>query len=154
MITSDEALANVELFRGICSKGLSRVAAVTSEQSYGPGEVIFREGDAGSTLYIILEGKVRISRTVPGMGEEALAVLAAGASFGEMALIEDAPRSADAIAHERCGLLAISKLAIEELLFVDKELAYEVLWNAVRILSKRLRATNDKMTFMTLSARF
>ncbi|MCA9603834.1 MAG: cyclic nucleotide-binding domain-containing protein, partial [Myxococcales bacterium] len=121
---------------------------------YRTGEFIFREGTTGGELYLILEGKVRISRTVPGMGEEALAVLGPGEAFGEMSLIDDAPRSADAIVHETCRLLVIGKDALEDLMFLQKELAYEMLWNMVRMLSSRLRETNDKMTFMSVSGKF
>ena len=64
---------------------------------------------------------------VPGMGEEALAVLKSGAYFGEMALIDDFPRSAHAIVHEKCRLFVIRKEDLEDLLFVDRDLAYELL---------------------------
>ncbi len=91
---------------------------------------------------------------VSGMGEEALAILRAGAHFGEMALIDDVPRSAHAIAHEGVRLLSIRKEDLEDLLFVDRDLAYELLWNFVRTLSARLRETNDKMTFLSVSNKF
>jgi len=154
MVTTAEALSKVELFKGLSPKGLERVASIATEEGYPAGHVLFQEGDAGDRLYVIAEGKARISRRVPGMGEEALAVLGPGSSFGEMALIDDVPRSADAIVHERARLLVLSKEAMQDLMFLDKELAYEVLWNTVRILSRRLRETNDKMTFMSISARF
>jgi CRP/FNR family transcriptional regulator, cyclic AMP receptor protein len=154
MVTMIEALGKVELFRGLAVRGLERVASICSEETYAANHVLFHEGDAGDKLYVIVDGKTRISRRVPGMGEEALAVLGPGSSFGEMALIDEVPRSADAIVHERCKLLILSKEALQDLMFLDKELAYEVLWNTVRILSRRLRETNDKMTFMSISARF
>ena len=118
------------------------------------GHVLFREGDPGDKLYVLLEGKVRISRQVPGMGEEALAVLRAGTHFGEMALIDDFPRSADARAHEACKLFVVRKEDMEDLLFVDRDLAYDLLWSFVRTLSSRLRETNDKMTFMAVTSKF
>lgn len=154
MVTTAEALSRVELFRGLSPKGLDKVASIAVEESHGAGHTLFREGDVGDRLYVLVEGKARISRRVPGMGEEALAVLGPGSSFGEMALIDDVPRSADAIVHERARLLVLSKEAVQDLMFLDKELAYEVLWNTVRILSRRLRETNDKMTFMSISAKF
>ena len=86
-------------------------------------------------MYLILSGAVRISRQVPGMGEEALAVLRAGTHFGEMALIDDFPRSADARAHEACRLFVVRKEDMEDLLFVDRDLAYDLLWSFVRTLS-------------------
>ncbi|HTA19146.1 MAG TPA: cyclic nucleotide-binding domain-containing protein, partial [Polyangia bacterium] len=115
---------------------------------------IFKEGAVGDKVYLIIGGAVRISRTVPGMGEEALAVLRAGNHFGEMALIDDFPRSADARAHEACRLFVIRKEDLEDLLFVDRDLAYDLLWSFVRTLSGRLRETNDKMTFMAVTSKF
>jgi len=102
----------------------------------------------------VLDGKIRISRNVGGMGEEALAILGPGEVFGEMALLDESPRSADAIVHENCRLLAIPKDAFDDLLFTRKDLAYEVLWGFVRLLSSRLRETNDKLTFLSVSGRF
>ena len=88
------------------------------------------------------------------MGEEALAVLGPGQIFGEMALLDDSPRSADAHVHERCRLLVIPKDGFDDLLFMHKELAFEVLWSTVRILVRRLRETTDKLTFLSISGKF
>lgn len=103
---------------------------------------------------MILQGKVRISRTAPGMGEEAIALLSPGDVFGEMALLDEGPRSADVVAHERCVLLSLARTNFEDLLFLHKDLAYEILWNVVRTLIRRLRETNDKLTFLSVSGRF
>jgi len=149
-----EALASIDIFRQIHAEGIERLSGICAEESYRVGDVIFKEGQVGDKLYLILEGKVRISREVSGMGEEALAVLGPGAAFGEMSLIDDFPRSADAHVHERCRLLVLTKSALEDLLFLDKDLAYEILWNFVKILSARLRETNDKMTFLSVTGKF
>nr|WP_153825160.1 cyclic nucleotide-binding domain-containing protein [Polyangium spumosum] len=130
------------------------ISRVANEESHALGTKIFQHGDPGDKLYIILEGKVRISREVPGMGEEALAVLGPGSVFGEMSLLDEAPRSADARVHERCRLLTVPKDAFEDLLFLHKDLAYEVLWSFVRMLTQRLRETNDKLTFLTVTGKF
>ncbi|MEM1034217.1 MAG: cyclic nucleotide-binding domain-containing protein [Myxococcota bacterium] len=154
--TSDrlELLSKVPLFSGLTPDALQLVASVANEETHPTGKVIFEHGDVGDSLYIILTGRVRISRNVPGMGEEALAVLNPGAVFGEMALLDDTPRSADARVHERCRILTISREAFEDLLFLHKDLAYEVLWSMVRILSSRLRETTDKLTFLSVSSKF
>lgn len=149
-----ESLAKIRLFEGIEPKGLQLVADLATERSYRLTEIIFREGDGGGALYLILDGKVRISREVSGMGEEALAVLGPGDAFGEMSLIDAAPRSADARVHEACKVLEISKEDLEDLLFLHKDLAYEILMNFVKILSARLRETNDKMTFLSVTGKF
>jgi CRP/FNR family transcriptional regulator, cyclic AMP receptor protein len=149
-----ELLSKISLFSSLQPTYLRRIASLGLEEDYGLNSLIFQEGAQGDKMYLILSGAVRISRQVPGMGEEALAVLRAGTHFGEMALIDDFPRSADARAHEACRLFVIRKEDMEDLLFVDRDLAYDLLWTFVRTLSNRLRETNDKMTFMAVSAKF
>jgi CRP-like cAMP-binding protein len=149
-----DQLAKIELFSGLKPEALELIAKVGSEETHATGTKIFQHGDAGDKLYLIVEGKVRISREVPGMGEEALAVLGPGQAFGEMALLDESPRSADARVHDRCRLLAIPKDGFDDLLFLHKDLAYEVLWNVVRLLVGRLRETNDKLTFLSVSSKF
>lgn len=149
-----EQLQKIALFSGLKPHALELIAKVASEESHATGTKIFQHGDAGDKLYLILEGRVRISRDVAGMGEEALAVLGPGEVFGEMALLDESPRSADARVHERCRLLAIPKDGFDDLLFLHKDLAYEVLWSIVRMLVARLRETTDKLTFLSVSGKF
>jgi CRP/FNR family cyclic AMP-dependent transcriptional regulator len=149
-----EQLSQVELFAGLKPQALELIAKVASEETHAAGTKIFQHGDAGDKLYLILEGRVRISRDVPGMGEEALAVLGPGQVFGEMALLDESPRSADARVHERCRLLAIAKDGFDDLLLLHKDLAYEVLWSIVRMLVSRLRETTEKLTFLSISGKF
>ena len=149
-----ELLSKVNLFAGLQPTYLRRIAGLGLEEIHPANALIFAEGAQGDKVYLILSGSVRISRNVPGMGEEALAVLRAGTYFGEMALIDDFPRSADARAHEDCRLFVIRKEDLADLLFVDRDLAYDLLWSFVRTLSSRLRETNDKMTFLAVTNRF
>ena len=149
-----DALARIHMFQGLTRRSLERIAAIAAEESHALGTILFRAGDPGDKLYLILEGKIRISRDVPGLGEEALAVIGEGDYFGEMALVDDAPRSADARVHERCKVLVIDKDEMQHLLFLHKEIAYEILWNVVRTLAARLRETNEKMTFLAASGKF
>ena len=152
--TTLEILAQVDIFSGLGPAVLRRVVGIGVEEQYKTGAQIFAEGEPGDKFYLILDGAVRISRFVPGMGEEALAVVRAGNYFGEMSLIDEAPRSATAVCHEKCRLFVINRRDLEDLLFVDRDLAYELLWNFVRTLSRRLRATNDKMTFLATTSKF
>jgi signal-transduction protein with cAMP-binding, CBS, and nucleotidyltransferase domain len=149
-----EMLSKISLFSALQPSYLRRIANLGIEEDYPLNALIFKEGAQGDKMYLILSGAVRISRVVPGMGEEALAVLRAGTHFGEMALIDDFPRSADARAHEACRLFVVRKEDMEDLLFVDRDLAYDLLWSFVRTLSSRLRETNDKMTFMAVTSKF
>ncbi|MBI2897742.1 MAG: cyclic nucleotide-binding domain-containing protein [Deltaproteobacteria bacterium] len=149
-----KALAGINIFSGLGEPALEQLASIASEEAHKLGGFVFHEGSPGDGLYLILSGKVRISREVAGMGEEALAILQAGETFGEMSIIDGSPRSADARVHESCMLLVIKKADMEDLLFLHKDLAYEILWSWVRTLSSRLRETNDKMTFLSVSGKF
>jgi CRP/FNR family transcriptional regulator, cyclic AMP receptor protein len=149
-----EMLGRASLFAGLSPLHRARVATIGTEETHKVGEVLFHEGEPGDRFFLILDGAVRIGRQIAGMGEEALAILRGGDCFGEMALVDEAPRSADARVHESCRLLVIRKEDMEDLMFVDRALAYEMLWNMVRILAKRLRETDDKLTFLAVSGKF
>lgn len=149
-----DQLARVAIFSGLTDDALRLIEQIASVQQFPKQATIFEQGTQGTKLFLIVSGRVRITRAVAGMGEEALAVLGPGDVFGEMALFDEAPRSADARAHEDCVLLAIPKERFEDLLFLHKDLAYEVLWNVIQTLIRRLRATNDKLTFLSMSDKF
>ncbi|MBK7864131.1 MAG: cyclic nucleotide-binding domain-containing protein [Archangiaceae bacterium] len=148
-----EILRKVALFEGLTNAQLRKLMSALREVEFKGSAHIFKEGDDGTSMFIISEGKVRISKMVPGIGEEALAILERGQYFGEMSLIEDGPRSADAIAHSPCKLYELQRDKLDEVMFTDKELAYVLLWTFVRTLSARLRETNDKIrAFFALSS--
>mgnify|MGYP005996420193 CR=1 FL=1 len=148
-------LRKVSLFEGLLPVHLRRIATLVHEVCFQRGESVFSHGDEGDGLYLIVEGSIRISRSVSGIGEEALAVLAPGMYFGEMSIVDDdSPRSADAIANETVRLLKLPKDDLRDLMFVDRELAYELLWRFVRTLSTRLRESNDRLLMLTVSSKF
>ncbi|CAM4504963.1 MULTISPECIES: cyclic nucleotide-binding domain-containing protein [Corallococcus] len=147
-------LKKVALFEGLTQGQLAKVARIAQSRTHTAGDFLFREGDTGQDMFILADGKVRISKSVPGIGEEALAILEAGQYFGEMAVIEDSPRSADAIAHTSCTVWVIERAKLDQLMFTDKDLAYVLLWTFVRTLSERLRETNDKIKGFFAISRF
>jgi CRP-like cAMP-binding protein len=138
-------LRQTAIFAGLDDTELGKVADICREQTYQPGETIFKEGDPGNRLFLIAQGEVRISRQIPGSGEEALAVLKPGACFGEMAVFDRSERSTDAIANGGCTLATISRSELEMLLDFEPDLAAKVLRSMVRLLALRLRATNDNL---------
>jgi CRP/FNR family transcriptional regulator, cyclic AMP receptor protein len=140
-----QALRACALFQALPADRLERIADIARHRDLPAGAVIFREGEVGDEMYVVVAGKVRISKQVPGVGEEALGILEAGSHFGEMAMVDDAPRSADALAHSACALAVVKREDLDHLMFVDKDLAYDLLWTFVRTLSARLRETNDKI---------
>lgn len=145
-------LRNAPLFKDLDDAELAEIAELCKEERYESGVYIFREGEPGNRLYVIAEGEVRISRDIPGSGEEALAVLKKGALFGEMAVLDRSDRSTHAISNGGCRLLSIARPDFEMLLDFNRELAYKVLWAVVRVLSMRLRQTNDSLrSFLAMS---
>lgn len=147
-----ELIKKAAIFADLDEGELQRVAEICGQQSVKSGTTIFKEDDAGNRLYIVSKGEVRISRHVPGSGEEALSVLKAGACFGEMAVFDRSRRSTDAIANTDCVLITITRSDFEMLLDFNRDLGYKILWSVVRMLSERLRITNDNLrSFLAMS---
>ena len=145
-------LKNVAIFKDLDESELAEISEVCREEKFVSGEYIFREGESGNRLYLIVEGEVRISRDVPGSGEEALAVLKPGALFGEMAVFDRSDRSTHAISNGGTKVLTITRPDFEMLLDFNREMAYKVLWSVTRLLSGRLRNTNDSLrSFLAIS---
>jgi len=138
-------LRRCALFESLSTEQVEKVAGIATRKDAAEGQPIFREGSTGDEMYVVVAGTVRISKEIPGAGEEALTLLGPGSYFGEMAAIDDAPRSADAVAHTACALLAIRREDLDQVMFLDKDLAYAVLWAFVRTLSSRLRETTEKL---------
>jgi CRP-like cAMP-binding protein len=119
--------------------------SISKELRVKKDDFIFKEGATGDAFYLIVSGSVRISTIVPGVGEEALTILREGEYFGEMALIDDAPRSASAIANDDTILLLIAKDNFRKLLAQETGIAYKLLWVFTKTLSARLRKTDEQL---------
>lgn len=150
-----DLLKKISFFENLSEAELEKILKICVKQSYAKDSVIFREGDPGDRCYIITAGSVRISKFIPNIGEEALAVLKPGSYFGEMALIDNFPRSANAITNENTEVFAINKTELDKVLIDDRGLGYKLLWTFTRTLSQRLRETNEKMAgFLAMSGGF
>ena len=104
------------------------------------GTVLFREGDRGEEMFILQSGKVKISKKIRGV-EKTLATLEKGEFFGEMAILNDKPRSASAETVEDSDMLVIDRKTFETLLRSNVEIAIRF----IKRLADRLRETNDQM---------
>ena len=148
-------LRTIELFENLEPLHLAHLVSIAREVSLPKNEVIFEEGETGTDLYVVASGSVRISKLVPGIGEEALAILKAGSYFGEMEFADRSiPRAARALAHERCTLYCFGYTELDDLLGTDRDLALAIKTAMLRTLVRRLRATNDKVTAMFAMAQF
>jgi CRP-like cAMP-binding protein len=148
-------LREIDLFKNLSEQALVEIIPLTSVVEYTPGQVIFQEGEMGDALFLILEGEVRISKNIHGVGEEALAFLKKGSYFGEMALVgEEQPRSAAAIAADRCEMAKLERKDFLELINANHKVGVEILWSFVTTLSARLRESNEKIAFFAMSNMF
>jgi CRP/FNR family cyclic AMP-dependent transcriptional regulator len=138
-------LKKIYLFSKLNEDELEHILSIASAKSYKKDQTIFKEGEKGDAFYVVLKGEVRISTEVPGVGEECLAILKKGSYFGEMALIDNAPRSAAAISNRDTILLKITDANFRNLLVNDHNIAYKLLWELVKTLSQRLRETDAKL---------
>ena len=150
-----DLLKKIHLFENLTERELEKILTLCLKQTFAKGAVIFKDGEPGDRCYILLSGAVRISKFIPNIGEEALAVLKPGDYFGEMALIDSSPRSANAIANDDTDVFAINQADLEKLLIEDRELGYKLFWTFTKTLSKRLRETNEKLaSFLAMSGGF
>ncbi len=139
--------------QGFSAQELRLLAKYSHEEHFKANNMIFAEGERGDSLYIVVDGSVRISRMVPGMGEECLAILKRGEVFGEMALIDDQARSADARAHNGgCTVFSISRALLEEVLSMDPDAAVQFLTLLSRLLCRRLRTMNERLVAWRIMA--
>ncbi len=105
-----------------------------------PGTVLFHEGDRGEEMFIIQTGRVKISKRIRGV-EKTLATLEKGEFFGEMAILNDKPRSASAETIDECEMLVIDRKTFDALIRGNAEIAVRF----IKRLADRLRETNDQM---------
>jgi CRP/FNR family cyclic AMP-dependent transcriptional regulator len=135
--------AKMDLFKetGLSAAELRLLAATLQARHFPRDSFVFREGEPGDQLYIVFDGEVRISRKVSGRGEEPLAILGRGDVFGEMALVDDQVRSADAVAHtDGCTVLALSQNDLDAVLHMQPVAASQFLYLVCDVLCYRLRS--------------
>ena len=145
-----EFLRRVRIFEALEVPELAELLMLGVVKEYAKEDVIFEDGAAGDSFYVIYDGAVRISKMFQHMGEEALTILGAGELFGEMSFFDDDPRSARAVAHEGAKLLEVKNADLKSHLATRPDVALKFLWAFSRTLSQRVRDTNAK--FSTLFA--
>jgi CRP-like cAMP-binding protein len=150
-LISTQFLRDSPLFRELNETERAQVLVIGQIRAYRSEEVIFREGDAGDGLYIVIDGNVRISKHTAS-GEEALAVLEPNAFFGEMALVDFSTRAADAVANVPTQTFFIPLKELRSLIETHHSIALKVLYALCEVLTVRLRETNERyMTVFTLA---
>ncbi len=140
-----EILSHIPLFQELDGLELGEIAELLIKEKYEPGRTIFKEGEAGDKLYIILKGEVEIFKPISEGREEILATLKSGDYFGEMSLVDQAPRSASARVGGELSALTMSKKDFDLLLRASDTMAAKIYKFFVQTISKRLRDADEKI---------
>ncbi|HYS52496.1 MAG TPA: DUF1003 domain-containing protein [Thermoanaerobaculia bacterium] len=140
-MTRQELLAHIPLFESLTPQDLDALSKRLEQTDYAEGDVIFKQGDEGSSLFVIDEGAVEISYG-EGRGRVVLATLFNGQYFGELSLFDGAPRSATATATKQSRLIRLDRDDLVD--FVNKNPSAAL--RIIAEMSERLRQTNELMS--------
>ncbi len=141
-----ELLKKLPAFEGLSDHELMHVERTIHQRQYNAGESVFEENMPGAGMYIIKKGEILIKKKIDDADEEIiLALIKKNSFFGEMALIDEMPRSAAAIAKKDTELLAFCKPDLEGLMSRAPSTAVKIIANISRLICKRLVVTNDKL---------
>jgi len=143
----DGALARLPLFAALDDDAAAALEAVMSTRAVERGHHIFREGDTGDRLFVVLDGKVKISRAAADGRENLLAVLGQGEMFGELSLFDPGARTATATTVTDSRLASLDHDDLRPLLLERPGVAVHLL----RALAMRLRRTNEAMADLVFS---
>jgi HEAT repeat protein len=135
------ALRQIPLFAQLSLDQLEAVNRIAKEVVFLPNEVIVKEGDPGGELYLLIEGSVRIFKGYETPSATELGAMRAVAYFGEMAVLDDALRSATIVASDHVRLLALDGGSIKELILEMPEIAFEIF----RVLTQRVRSAEARL---------
>ena len=139
-----EYLKTVFMFRELSSMDLIKFNKVLRSTKVSKGDEIIREGESGDQMYVVKRGAVDIYKG-EGMSKTKITHLLPGAHFGEIALIDDNPRSATVVAMEDSELLTINRPEFQQLLAENEALALKVYKAFTRALCDRLRQANENL---------
>lgn len=141
-----DRLQSMALFATLTQKELRVVRALQHERDYLAGEVVFDQGEEGQALYVMVSGRVAIGLvgSTPDASFTVVAELAPGDFFGEMALLDDAPRMAQARALEDCCLVAFFREDFMLLLETHPTIASKIAIQLARHMGQRLRAAGSR----------
>jgi CRP/FNR family transcriptional regulator len=134
-------LARVPLFADLTPRELRRIGATVREQHYKPGDTLIAQDSPGAAFFIITEGTVSVTQRQPDGNVRQLSVLRPGDTLGEMALLDDLPRSSTATAVEPTTALALPSWQFRAVLHEEPDISIKLLG----ALSKRLRQVEQRL---------
>lgn len=160
MKKNDEDLKNLNLFSNFTECGLREFRKTFRSASFKAGDVVFREGAEGSTFFVIISGEIAIEKKLDKAGKryKKLASMSKGNFFGEMAVLEDRPRYAQARAVTDSELFELERSSLLEFIKKCPEEGAGMLIEIILVILKRLRHTSDELMaahgFMEVLAKY
>jgi CRP-like cAMP-binding protein len=142
-----EELGELKLFKGLEETELNLLRKIASHRVYQPGENIFSEGEQGDKLYVIKEGKIRITQELES-GTQPLAILSEGDFFGEISFLDAQPHSATATAMKESTILSISRKDFDEMVENNPREGYTILHCLSAEICSLLRQMDEKFIDM------
>lgn len=137
------ALKQVPVFDGLDDRELAEIERVVHHRTYKPDEYVFRRNAPGEGLYIILQGKVDILTETDEGKSNLVASLMEGDFFGDLSLLDQEPRSANAVSRDHSELLGFFRPDLTSILKRKPDLGVKILFNVARVIGERLRKTNE-----------
>lgn len=144
-----EFLRSLSLCKGLKERELGYLLQSFHNRVYNEGEVLFLEGDIGRALFIVESGKVELSKVDPKGKPKRIAELQKGGFFGEMALLEQMPRSASATALQKSKMLLLYRSKLDEILYHHPKVGVSIMAHLAKLLSARLRKTSEQLASIT-----
>jgi CRP/FNR family cyclic AMP-dependent transcriptional regulator len=145
-MNTTDFLATVSLFKSLDGAELTKFGELVREKSYPKGSVILFEDDPGDSLFVVRDGRVKVVLVADDGREVILGILGVGEHFGELALIDDQPRSAHVIAMEESTLLVLRRDDFRRRVEANPIVA----WSLLTELSRRLRRADNKIGSLVL----
>jgi CRP-like cAMP-binding protein len=144
-----EFLKSVRLFKEFSDADRLALAQRLREQTLRKGQVLLREGDAGDEMFLVSSGAIIVSKAVTGRVEQVLARMGPGDFFGEMSLLDHAPRSATIQADSDTTLLVLDAQNLTRLIEVNPRAAVSFFQALAQVFIERLRATGELVAEVT-----
>ena len=144
--STEAVLSKVPAFADLSARDLRRVAAIVHKREYKAGEPVFYQGDPGLGMFIIQEGEVSIRISEREGEEKELALLTDGDFFGELALLDESPRSATAFCKTDCSVIGFFRTDLMELIKENPDLGMKIVMKFAEILATRLRKTDKELS--------
>ncbi|MBI4370581.1 MAG: cyclic nucleotide-binding domain-containing protein [Elusimicrobia bacterium] len=141
-----KSLSQIPILQGLNATQLARVLSMLYHRTYQEGEAIFNEGEIGRALFIIETGKVALTKKDVQGRSQHLATLESGDFFGEMALLEEMPRSAAAVAREQSSLFLMYKSSLDAFVLVHPDIGALISSALAKLMSGRVRMLSEKLS--------